>query len=87
MEGHGQVGDDGRVGGLAGREVHRGRRVDRDDRDAGGARPPDDLDGFADGFAEGAADAGPEQRVDDDRGLVDAEPEHRDVAGDRMPGP
>ena len=58
-------------------------RVDGDDGDAGRAGAPDDLDGFADRLAERAADAGPEERVDDDRRLVDAEPEHRDVAGDR----
>ena len=35
------------------------------------------------GSRSGAAHAGPEQRVDDDRGLLDALAEHRDVAGDR----
>ena len=77
----------GRVGRLAARQVDRRRGVDGDDRDAGRAGAPDDLDGRADRLAQGAADAGAEQRVDDDRRLVDAEAEHRDVTGDRRAGP
>ena len=64
-------------------QVDRGRGVDRDDRDAGRAGPPDDLDRRADRLAQGAADARAQQRVDDDRGLVDAQAEHRHVPGDR----
>ena len=59
-------------------------RVDGDDRDA--ARPglDDELDRRADRVAQRPADPGAEQRVDEDRRLVDPLPEHRDVAGDRQ---
>ena len=84
MEGDGQVGPDGRVGRLAARQVDRRRacRRRRSGRRRRGARD-DELDGGADRLAEGAADAGAEQRVDDDRRLLDALAEDGDVAGDR----
>src|SRR4029079_17257355 len=78
-----EVGPDRRIGRLAAREVHGRRRVDGEDRDHRGAGPVDDLDGAPDRLAERAPDAGPEQRVDDDRRLVDALAEDRDVAGHR----
>ena len=83
MEGDRQVGQDGRVGRFAARQVDRRRRVDGDDRDAGAVGAIDELDGGPDRFAKRSADAGPEQRIDDDRRLFDPLAEHRDVAGDR----
>src|SRR3954447_15931697 len=87
MEGDGEVRPDDGIRGVAGREVHRGGRVDREHGQPATARGADDLDRGPDRLTERAADAGPEQGVDDDRGPPDPLPQHRDVARHRRVHP
>ena len=75
-----QIGPDGRLGGLAAREVHRCGRIDGHDRDTGRGRAHDEVHGRSDRFAERAADPSAEEGVDDDRRAVDAGAERGDVA-------
>ena len=81
MERDRQVRPHHRVGCRSRRQVDCRRRIDRDDRDGRLAGPPDQRDGAPDGLPKLAMDAGPEERIDDDRGALDALPDDRDVAG------
>src|SRR6478736_6846716 len=87
MEGDREVGADGGLGRLAAREVDRRRGVDGHHRDAAGPGLDDELDRRADRISQRPAHPGAEQRVDDDRGLVDPRPEDRDVPRDAVPVP
>ena len=82
VEGHREVRAHDRVRRVARGEVDGGRGVDREHGHPGGAGATDDLDGGPDRVAELAADAGAEQRVDDDARLVDPLAEDGDVARD-----
>src|SRR6478736_3306008 len=84
MEGDREVGADGGLGRLAAREVDRRRGVDGHHRDAAGPGLDDELDRRADRISQRPAHPGAEQRVDDDRRLVDPGPEDRDVTGVRQ---
>src|SRR5665647_1103755 len=70
VESHRDVGADDRVGELAGGEVARGRRVHGKHRHARGPRPVAQLHGGPDRLAKLAPHAGPEERVDHERGAL-----------------
>src|SRR4029079_7808909 len=75
VEGHREVRSDSRIRRVAGSQVDRGRRVDGEDRDHLATGAIDQLDGRPDRVTERPAEAGTQQGVDDDRGLLDAVPE------------
>src|SRR4051812_38243693 len=83
VEGDGDVGPDDRLRWVARGEVDRRRRVDRQDRHTDRTRPLGHLHGAADGLAKRAADAGAEQRVDDQGGFADTLAEDHDIPLDR----
>src|SRR6478672_11983331 len=65
VERDGQIGKDGRVRRLTARKIDGGRRVDRDDGDAGRPGLVDELDRRSDRVAKRAADTCAKKRVDE----------------------